>query len=212
MRRDHFLRQRKYACNKLCSLKVGWNSLKFSDIILIIFFLLSFLFVSGLYHPTRDFFYSYGDVTITSEWLQYLTFARRSWSFSSKGSLACHTYWDTWHPFIMVISENPWHELSLPVFTTYVYRWESNTQPSACGANILTHCATAAFLSRRCGTSIIYGLITMLPVMSLTLAYLLSISFIAVILTRYSVSLFLCTESADRKGFYDVTVRRDVFY
>ena len=25
------------------------------------------------------------------------------------GSLACHTYCDTGHPFIMVISEDPWH-------------------------------------------------------------------------------------------------------
>ena len=36
-------------------------------------------------------------------------------------------------------------ELSLAVFTTYVCPgWDSNAQPSACGANALTHCATAA--------------------------------------------------------------------
>ena len=36
-------------------------------------------------------------------------------------------------------------ELSLPVLTTQVCRgWDSNAQPSACGANALTHCATAA--------------------------------------------------------------------
>ena len=36
-------------------------------------------------------------------------------------------------------------ELSLPVFTTSVRRgWDSNTQPSTCEANSLTHCATAA--------------------------------------------------------------------
>ena len=35
-------------------------------------------------------------------------------------------------------------ELSLPVFTTWVCRcWDSDTQPSACGSNTLTHCATA---------------------------------------------------------------------
>ena len=35
--------------------------------------------------------------------------------------------------------------LSLPVFTTYVCRGlDSNTQPSACEANVLTHCAVAA--------------------------------------------------------------------
>ena len=54
-------------------------------------------------------FHSYGDVTIASEGLQILTCARRSWPLSSEGSLACHTYCDTWHPFIMVISEDPWH-------------------------------------------------------------------------------------------------------
>ena len=36
-------------------------------------------------------------------------------------------------------------ELSLPVFTTWVCcGWDSNTQPSAWGANALTHCSTAA--------------------------------------------------------------------
>ena len=36
-------------------------------------------------------------------------------------------------------------ELSLPVLTTWFCRgWDSNTQPSACRANALTHCATAA--------------------------------------------------------------------
>ena len=32
-----------------------------------------------------------------------------SWPLSSEGSLACHTYCDTGHPFIMVISEDPWY-------------------------------------------------------------------------------------------------------
>ena len=36
-------------------------------------------------------------------------------------------------------------QLSLPVFTTTVYRgWGLNSQPSACGANALTDCDTAA--------------------------------------------------------------------
>ena len=36
-------------------------------------------------------------------------------------------------------------ELSLPVFMTKICRgWDSNTQPPACYANTLTHCATAA--------------------------------------------------------------------
>ena len=51
-------------------------------------------------------FHSYGDVTIPGEGLQILTYARHSWSLSSGGSLACHNYCDTGHPFIMVISED----------------------------------------------------------------------------------------------------------
>ena len=48
-------------------------------------------------------FHSYGDVTIADEELQIMTYARHSWPFSSEGSLACLTYYDTVHPFIMVI-------------------------------------------------------------------------------------------------------------
>ena len=83
---------------------------------------------SRIFHP-------YGDVTITGERLQILTYARHSWPLSSEGSLACHTYYDTERPFIMVISEDPWHSHLLPS--------DSNTQPSACGTNVLTHCKNA---------------------------------------------------------------------
>ena len=48
------------------------------------------------------------------ERLQILTFARYSWPLSGEGSLACHTYCVTGHPFIMVISEDPWHSHLLP--------------------------------------------------------------------------------------------------
>ena len=47
-------------------------------------------------------YHSYEDFTITRERLQILTYARHSWPLSSEGSLACHTYCDTGHPFIMV--------------------------------------------------------------------------------------------------------------
>ena len=46
---------------------------------------------------------------IAGDRLQILTYARHSWPLSSGGSFACHTYCDTEHPYIMVISENPWH-------------------------------------------------------------------------------------------------------
>ena len=42
-------------------------------------------------------------------WRAANSYARHSWPLSSEGSLACHTYCDTGHPFIMVISEDPWH-------------------------------------------------------------------------------------------------------
>ena len=41
---------------------------------------------------------------------QILTFVRLSWPLSHEGSLACHTYYDTGHSFIMVISEDPWRD------------------------------------------------------------------------------------------------------
>ena len=105
-----------------------------------------------LYHS--KIFHSIGDVTIVGEGLQILTYARHLWQLSSKGSLACHTYCDTGHLIIMVKSEDPSQSRLMPSIWHWichylVYRlrgWDSNTQPSACGANSLTHCATATAL------------------------------------------------------------------
>ena len=57
-------------------------------------------FVCGISSHSR-IFDSYGDVTIAGERLQIVTYAWHLWSLSSKGSLACHTYCDTGHPFMM---------------------------------------------------------------------------------------------------------------
>ena len=57
---------------------------------------------SKIFHP-------FGAIPIAGEGLQILTYAQHFWPLSSEGSLACHTYYDTGHPFIMVISEDPWH-------------------------------------------------------------------------------------------------------
>ena len=81
----------------------------------------------GFFSSHSRIFNSYGDVTIAGEGLQILTCARHSWQLSSEGSLACHTYCDTGHPFIMVISEDPWHSHLLPsvwhqAVTTYKKR------------------------------------------------------------------------------------------
>ena len=51
-----------------------------------------FICLIVVFHPTQEFFYSYGDATITGEGLQILTYAWHSWPLSSEGSLACHVY------------------------------------------------------------------------------------------------------------------------
>ena len=56
-----------------------------------------------------EIFHSYGDVTMTGEGLQILTDARHSWPLSTEGFLGCHTYCDTGHLCMLVISEEPWH-------------------------------------------------------------------------------------------------------
>ena len=66
----------------------------------IICLLVLFLFV--VYRPFRKFF------RIAGEGLQILT-SLHSLPLSSEGSLACHTYCVTGHPFIMAISEDSWH-------------------------------------------------------------------------------------------------------
>ena len=64
--------------------------------------------------PYSRFFHSYINVIIAGEGLQILTYTRCSWLLTSEGSLACHTYGDTGHPFITVNSEYPWHLHLLP--------------------------------------------------------------------------------------------------
>ena len=71
------------------------------------------LFLCGLSYHSR-ISNSYGDVNFTDEGLQTMTYTRHSWLLSSEGSLACHTYFDTGHPFIIVISEDPCHSNLLP--------------------------------------------------------------------------------------------------
>ena len=49
----------------------------------------------------------------------YLIYARHLWLLRSEYFLACHNYCDTGHPFIMVISEDPWYSHLLPC----VWQW-----------------------------------------------------------------------------------------
>ena len=62
------------------------------------------LFVCCCFLSHSRILHFYGDATIIGEGLQMLTYAR---NLSNKSSIACHTYCDTGHPFIMVISEDP---------------------------------------------------------------------------------------------------------
>ena len=105
-------------------------------------------FVSFEFIVPSRIFHSNGDVIITGEGLRILTYARHSWPLSSDGSLACHTYCDTGHPLIMVISEDPWHLHLLPSVQQWschylflrlrsVAAWIRTPNPQ-------THCATAA--------------------------------------------------------------------
>ena len=59
---------------------------------------LLFCFVCGFTSHSR-IFHSNGDVIITGEGLEILTYARHSRPLSSEGSLTCHTFCDTGHPF-----------------------------------------------------------------------------------------------------------------
>ena len=53
---------------------------------------------------SHSIFYSFWVVIIAGKGLQILTFLGKM-PLSSDGSLACHTYCDTGHPFNIVISE-----------------------------------------------------------------------------------------------------------
>ena len=58
--------------------------------------------------PTWEFFTHMETSPFPVKGLQILTYSWNSWALSRESSLACHTYFDTGHLFIMVISEDPW--------------------------------------------------------------------------------------------------------
>ena len=89
---------------------------------------LSYLFLRLIFVATRytrysRIFHSYGDVTITDEGLQILNYTQHLMPLSNEVSLACHTYCDTGHPFMMVISENPWYSHLLPSVWQWIYHF-----------------------------------------------------------------------------------------
>ena len=64
-----------------------------------------FVFCFGSFRSTREFITHLETVAGR----QIFTYAWHLWPLRSEGSSACHTFCDTGLPFIMVISENPWH-------------------------------------------------------------------------------------------------------
>ena len=127
LRTDLYLISDRIGCGakKIMYLSIAiWNILsqgrvesqapQFSSFIFLFIFCVFLLTMGGGGSSHYRIFHSYGDVTITGEGLQSLTYmcTRHSWSLNSKGSLMCHTY--TGHSFIMVISEDPCHSHLLP--------------------------------------------------------------------------------------------------
>ena len=69
-----------------------------------------FVCLGGFFLSHSRLLNSYGDITFTGEGVQILTFARHSWSLSSKCDLACHTYCDMGHPFTCMWSSPMTHD------------------------------------------------------------------------------------------------------
>ena len=66
------------------------------------------LFVRG-FSSNSKYFHTFEDAIIADEGLKIFTYAWHLWPLSSEGSLAYHTYYDTGHPFKMIVSEDLWH-------------------------------------------------------------------------------------------------------
>ena len=139
---------------KLLKKEIQWNKVKKTEGKRMKgFYLNLYICLFGVFLLSREFFTNIETSPLLVKGCNFW----HSWPLSSEGSLACHTYCDTGHPFILVISEDPVTlapiverlavKLSLPVFTTKVcHGCDSNSQPSASGTNALTHTDTAAMI------------------------------------------------------------------
>ena len=109
-----------------------------------------FVCLFGVLGSTREFFTHMETSPLPRD--ANLTYTRHSWPLSSEGSLVPTVTQDIrlygrhrGSMTLTLVAERLVVDLSLPVLTTYVCRgWDSNTQISACEANTLTDCATAA--------------------------------------------------------------------
>ena len=113
---------------------------------------LVWLVLIGVYCPTREFFYSYGDVTITDEGLQILTcsalLAIERGGFFGVPTVTWGIRFYNGHlrgpVTLKPIAERLAVELSRPVFTTGLSWLGFKNPTSACRVNALNHCPTAA--------------------------------------------------------------------
>ena len=85
-------------------MKILWNK-QCENNIIIACCLFACLF---LYHHTREFFTHTVTSPLPVKWCKFWPMLEW-WPLSSEGSNACHTFSDTGHPFIIVISDEPWH-------------------------------------------------------------------------------------------------------
>ena len=107
-----------------------------------------FVCLLGFIIPLENFSHIWRRQQAANFYLDSALMAIEQWGFFS----VLHLLWHgasiynghLWGPVTLTpIAERLAVELSLPVFTTKVCRgWDLNTQPSSCGANALTHCAT----------------------------------------------------------------------
>ena len=113
--------QKIYDCNYLIHVALIYNAYRLM--------LCLFIYLYGFFfRSTREFSLIWK--RLHCRWrVANFDLTRQSWPLSSEGSLAFHTYCDTSHQFIMVISEGPGHShLMLSVWQTKVCRgWDSNT-------------------------------------------------------------------------------------
>ena len=90
------------------NLNIVWSLDKYDSILVdcwtrFLFCLFCLFCLFGVNGPIREFF---THVETSPLPVQIMTYARHSWTLSSEGSLACHTYCDRGHPFITVISKD----------------------------------------------------------------------------------------------------------
>ena len=82
----------------------------------LIYRLLMFVCLFMVYRPTRESFTHFKTSLVPVKGCKF-------WPLSSEGSLACHTYCDTGHPFIMVIFKAPLHSHLLPCVKQWSCRY-----------------------------------------------------------------------------------------